>query len=162
LAIFVVRGNRDLDCIAAAALRSERISHGNARVWTTGDQCLGSLHVGSQLRDYSYSLAQESGIESRIASRGNRAAGGCQASKNVAPTRDDALAKLRSVSITATNNMVRQGSASCGNSGPLEALEHVVCLHFHPAAVLFKFFPASSRTSSSAFSLSDIVMNGRN
>ncbi|MGC2076402.1 MAG: hypothetical protein WA728_10300 [Xanthobacteraceae bacterium] len=75
-------------------------------------------------------------------------------------TRDDALAKLRGVSITATNNMVRQCSASCRNLGSLEALEHVVCLHFHPVAVLFKFFSASQPTSGSAFSLSNIVMNG--
>jgi hypothetical protein len=87
-----------------------------------------------------YSLAQESRIESRIASRGNCPLGGCQTSKNVALTRDDALAKLRRVSITAAHNMVRQCSASCGNLGPLEALQHVVCLHFHPAALLFKFF----------------------
>lgn len=58
-------------------------------------------------------------------------------------TRDDALAKLRGVSITATNDMVRQCSASRGNLRRLEALEHVVCLDFHPIAVLFKFFPAN-------------------
>jgi hypothetical protein len=108
----------------------------------------------TQVRSYAniLSLAQESRTERGIASPGNCAPGGCQASKNVATTRDDALAKLRGVSITATNNMVRQCSASCGNWGPLEALEHVVRPHFHAVAVLFKFFPASSRTCSSAFS----------
>jgi hypothetical protein len=107
------------------------------------------------------SLAQESRIESRIASRGNCPLGGCQTSKNVAPTRDDALAKLCCVSITATHNMVSQCSASCGNLSCLEALEHVVCFHFHSAALFFKFFAARYRSYISAFRLGNIVVNSR-
>ena len=106
-------------------------------------------------------LAQESRIESSIASRGHCPLGGCQASKNVALTSDDALAKLCCVSLTAAHNMVRQSTASCGNLGPSEALKHVVCLHFHPGALLFKFV-AASYTCTSAFRLSNIEVNGRN
>jgi len=84
----------------------------------------------------SCSLAQESRIESRIASRGNHPAGGCQTSKNIAVTRDDLVAKLRCISITTTHNMVRQCSAPCGKSlALLEALEHVVCVNRHTAAL---------------------------
>src|SRR5262249_15009003 len=44
-------------------------------------------------RTHSYSLAEVSRIESRIALRRNRPFGSCQTSKNVALTCDDALAK---------------------------------------------------------------------
>jgi hypothetical protein len=71
--------------------------------------------------------AQENCIESRIASRGNHASRGCQTSKNVALTPDDALAKLHSISITHSHNMVRQCGTSCGNLSLLETFEHVVC-----------------------------------
>jgi hypothetical protein len=105
------------------------------------------------------SLSQEGRTEGRIASPGNRAPGRRQTSKNVPATRDDALAKLRCVSITATHNMVSQCSASSGNVARLKALEHVVCLHFHSAAMFFKFF--ATRYPTSAFRLSNIVVNGR-
>jgi len=75
--------------------------------------------------------------------RGNYTPGGCETSKNVALTRDDTLAKLCCVSVTATHNMVRQPSASPGNSGSLDALEHVVCLYWHSAALSFEFLAAS-------------------
>jgi hypothetical protein len=73
-----------------------------------------------------FSLAQENCIESRIASRGNHASRGCQTSKNVALTPDDALAKLHSIFITHSHNMVRQCGTSCGNLSLLETFEHVV------------------------------------
>src|SRR5262249_46554365 len=92
-----------------------------------------------------FSLAQESRIESRIASRGNQTLGGCQASENIALARDDGLAMLRCVSITPAHNIVRQCNASCGKFflALLEALEHVVCPHWHTAALFYKFFAAS-------------------
>jgi len=84
-----------------------------------------------------YWLAQESRIESRIALRGNRPLSGCQASKNVALTRNDAFATLRCVPITHAHNTVRQCETSWGNLSLLKALEHVVCLHRHTAALFF-------------------------
>jgi hypothetical protein len=94
----------------------------------------------------SRSLAQKSRIESRIASRGNHTPAGCQASENIALTRDDGLTMLRRVSVTPAHNIVRQCDASCGKFFLvlLEALEHVVCEHWYPGALLFEFFTASS------------------
>jgi hypothetical protein len=49
--------------------------------------------------------------------------------------------------------------ASWGDLGLLKALKHVVCDHWHPAALLLEFIAAGYRTRS-AFRLSAIV--GRN
>jgi hypothetical protein len=67
----------------------------------------------------------------------NRTPGGCQASKNIALTRDDARATLRCVSFTTVHNMVRQRSASFGKLllVLLEAFEHVVSRHYYTCAV---------------------------
>ena len=99
-----------------------------------------------------FSLAQKSRIESRIASPGNRTLRGGEASENIALTRDDVLAKLRRISITAAHNIVGPCNASWGKFflALLQALEHVVCLHWHPAALFFKFL--ASRYRSSGFS----------
>jgi hypothetical protein len=51
--------------------------------------------------------------------------------------------------------MVRQCMTSSRNLSLLEAFEHVICSHWHTAALLLKFFATSYR--SSAFRLSDIV-----
>ena len=85
---------------------------------------------------------------------------GCQASKNIALTRDDALATLRCVSITTAHNVVRQCSASFGKLVlvPVEAFEHVVSRHWHTGAVLLKFLAASS----TLLCLSNVEMGGRN
>jgi len=109
-----------------------------------------------------YSLAEVSRIESRVALRRHRPLGSCQTSKNVSLTRDDALAKLRCVSIAPAHNVVRQCSTSSGKFCFLEACEHVVCLHWHTAALFLKFFAAGCCDCSSAFCLSNIVVNGRN
>jgi hypothetical protein len=110
-----------------------------------------------------FSLAQKSRIESRIASRGNHTLGGCQASEDIALTRDDGLTMLRRVSLTPAHNIVRQCNASCGKFFLVlfEALEHVVCEHWYPGALLFEFFTASSRDCS-VLRLSNIDMGGRN
>src|SRR6516225_7353882 len=84
-----------------------------------------------------YSLAQESRVESRIALRGNCPLSGCQTSKNVALTCNDAFATLHCVPITHAHNTVRQCETSWGNLSLLKALEHVVCLHRHTAALFF-------------------------
>src|SRR5262249_40873144 len=109
-----------------------------------------------------YSLAQESRVESRIALRGNCPLSGCQTSKNVALTRNDAFATLRCVPITHAHNTVRQCETSWGNLSLLKALEHVVCLHRQTAALFFQFFPASHRCCMSASRLRNIVVNCRN
>jgi hypothetical protein len=109
------------------------------------------------------SLAQESRIESRIASRGNQTPSLCQASENIALTRDDGLAMLICVSVTAAHNNLRHCSASCGEFvlALLETFEHVVCQHWHCAALFYKFFAARSRNCS-LLRLSNIEMGGRN
>ena len=117
---------------------------------------------------HAFLLAQESRIESRIASRGNRSPGGCQASENIAAARGNTSAKLRCVSITHAYNIVRQYNASFGKFFLvlLETFEHVVCLHWHTAAQLYKFFAASYRGCSAFFRivlrLSNIEVDGRN
>jgi hypothetical protein len=90
------------------------------------------------------SLPYEKCIESRVASAGNQPPGGCQTSENVAMTRDDSLAMLRCVSIAATHNIVRQGDASSVKLilVLLETLKHIVCLHRHTGALLFKLLAA--------------------
>jgi hypothetical protein len=109
------------------------------------------------------SLAQKSRIECRIASRGNQTPGGCQASENIALTRDDRLAVLRRISVTSAPNIVRQCSASCGKFflALLQTFEHVVCLHWHSTALFDEFSAASSR-SCLVLRLSNIEMGGRN
>jgi hypothetical protein len=114
------------------------------------------------------SLAYESHIESRIASRGSRTPGGCQASENIAAARGNASAKLRCVSVTHAYNIVRQGNASFGKLFLvlLETFEHVVSLHWHTAALFYKCFAASYRDCSAFFRivlrLSNIEVDGRN
>jgi len=90
------------------------------------------------------SLAQKSGIESRIASPGDGTFSGCQASENIALTRDDVLAALRRISITHAHNIVGPCNASCGKFFLvlLQALEHVVRLDGHAVAPFFKFLTA--------------------
>ena len=102
------------------------------------------------IRFNSSSLTQKSRIESRIASTGNRTLGSGQASENIALTRDDVLAKLRCIPITAAHNIVGPCNASCGKFFLvlLQALEHVVCLNRHTATLSFKFLAARYRSSS--------------
>jgi hypothetical protein len=114
-------------------------------------------------------LARENRIESRIASRGNRTPGGCQAPENIAATRDNLLATLHCVSFTHAHNMVRQCSASFGQFCLvlLETFEHVVSVHWHTVALICKFFAASYRDCRSilfrtVFRLSNIEMDARN
>src|SRR5215510_9502664 len=89
-------------------------------------------------------LAQKNRIESRIASPRNRTPGCCQASENIALARDDVLAKLRCVSITASHNIVGPCYASSGKFFLIlfQALEHVVCLNWHTGALPLKFLAA--------------------
>jgi len=86
----------------------------------------------------------ESGIERRIASPGDGTLGGCQASENIALTRDDVLATLRCISFTHAHNIVGPCNASCGKFFLvlLQALEHVVRLDGHAIALFFKFLTA--------------------
>jgi hypothetical protein len=85
-----------------------------------------------------------------MALRGNHPLGGSQASENVALTRGDGLAMLHCISITATHNIVGVCNASWGKFFLVlqEAFQHVVCLHRHSAALLYKFFAAHSRSCS--------------
>jgi hypothetical protein len=101
-------------------------------------------------------LAEISRVEGGIALPGNSPLGGCQTSKNVALARKDPFAKLRCVSITHAHNVMRQCGTSCGNLSLFKALKHVVCGHWHAAALLLKFFAASYRNCS-AFPVSSIV-----
>jgi hypothetical protein len=55
-----------------------------------------------------------SGIQSRIASRGNHTPGGYQASENIALTHNDAFAMSFRVSFAPAHNLFRQCNASCG------------------------------------------------
>ena len=109
-----------------------------------------------------FSLAQKSRIESRIASPGNRTLRGGEASENIALTRDDVLAKLRRISLTVAHNIVGPCNASWGKLflALLQALEHVVCLHWHPAALFFKFLAARYRGS--GFSRIVLRLSSRN
>ena len=70
---------------------------------------------------------------------------------------------LRCVSVAPTHNIVRQDDTSCVKLFLilLEALEHVVCLNRHTAALLFKLLAAGQPTRSSVFCLSIIVVNDR-
>jgi hypothetical protein len=119
-------------------------------------------------QDSRCSLAHESRIESRIASRGDRTLSGCQASEYIAAARDNASAKLRCVSVTRAYNIIRQCNASFGKFFLvlLETFEHIVCLHWHTAALFYKFFAASYRDCSAFFwtvlRLNDIEMDARN
>jgi hypothetical protein len=115
------------------------------------------------------SLARENRIESRIASRGNRTPGGCQAPENIAATRDDLLATLHCVSFTPAHNMVRQCSAAFGQFCLilLETLEHVVSVHWHTVALTCKLVATSYRDCGSilfrtVFRLSNVEMGARN
>jgi len=101
------------------------------------------------------SLAEISRVESGIALRGNSPLGGCQTSKNVALAREHPFAKLHCVSFAHTDNVVRQCMTSWGDPGLLKALKHVVCSHWHAAALLLKFFAAGRARS--AFRLSAIA-----
>src|SRR4029453_2869331 len=98
---------------------------------------------------FCFSLAQKSRIESRIASPGNRTLRGGQASENIALTRDDVLAKLRCISFTVAHNIIGPSNASWGQLflALLQALEHVVCLHWPAATLFFKFLAARHRSS---------------
>ena len=113
--------------------------------------------------------ARENRIESRIASRGNRTPGGCQAPQNITATRDNLLATLYCVSFTAAHNMVRQCSASLGQFCLilLHTFEHVVSVHWHTVALICKFVAASYRDCRSTLfrtvlRLSNIEMDARN
>ena len=74
------------------------------------------------------SLAQESRIESSIASPGNRTFSGCQAFKNVTLTRYDVLAKLCCISITHAHDIIGPRNASWRKSFVVlfQTFEHVV------------------------------------
>jgi hypothetical protein len=90
------------------------------------------------------SLAQKSGIESCIASPGDGALSGCQASEDIALTRDDVLTTLRCISFTHAHNIIGPCNASCGKFFLvlLQAFQHVVRLDGHAAALFFKFLTA--------------------
>ncbi|MGB8617292.1 MAG: hypothetical protein WCD65_07150, partial [Pseudolabrys sp.] len=107
----------------------------------------------------SFSLAQESHIEGRVALRGNYLRGGSQASENIALTRYDGLAMLQCVSVTTVHNIFRHCNASCGNFSLalLEALAQIVREHGHTAALFLKLFTASQCNSSR---LSNIEVHG--
>jgi hypothetical protein len=72
---------------------------------------------------------------------------GCQTSKNIALARDNGLAMLSCVPFAPAHNIVRQSSASSGKVLLVlcQAFEHVVCLHRHSTALLYKFLTARSR-----------------
>ncbi len=110
----------------------------------------------------SFSPARKSRIESRMALRGNHTLGGSQASENIASARGDRLAMLHCISITATHNIVGVCNTSWGKFFLvlLQALEHIVCLHWHADAVFLKFFAATSCPA--FFRLSNIKLGGRN
>jgi hypothetical protein len=78
-------------------------------------------------------------------------------------TRDDSLAMLRCVSVAPAHNIVRQNDASSVKLFLvlLEALEHIVCLYRHTAALLFKLLAAGQPTRSSGFPLSITVVDDR-
>jgi hypothetical protein len=111
-------------------------------------------------------LAYKSGIEGRIASRGNRTSGGCQASNNVTLTEGHALAKLRCVSIAPAHYIVRQCSAFFGGKSVLvlcEAFEWVVSKDKYTGAKFLRHLFAASYVRSPAFlCLSNVEMGGRN
>jgi|SRR6478752_305134 hypothetical protein len=97
-----------------------------------------------------------------MALRRNHTLGGSQASENIALTGRDCLAMLHCISITAAHNIVGLFNASWRKFFLvlLQALEHIVCLHWHAAALFLKFFAATCR--SAFFRLSNIKLGGRN
>jgi hypothetical protein len=109
-----------------------------------------------------FSSARENRIEGRFALRGNHTLGGPQASENIASARGDGLAILHCISVTAAHNIVGVRNASWGKFFLvlLQALEHIVCLHWHADAVFLKFFAATSCPA--FFRLSNIKLGGRN
>jgi hypothetical protein len=109
-----------------------------------------------------FSSARENRIEGRFALRGNHTLGGPQASENIASARGDGLAILHCISVTAAHNIVGVCNASWGKFFLvlLQALEHIVCLHWHADAVFLKFFAATSCPA--FFRLSNIKLGGRN
>jgi hypothetical protein len=146
----------------------------NQKSWPDGlrgRQSLRSLHPpsGTVCRCYctpAFLLADEDRIQSRITLRGNGTSGGCQASENIAATRDNTSATLRCVSITPAHNMVCQYNALFGKIALVrfETFEHVICAHGHPVALFCKFFAAShGRCSSrSVLRLSRMKVGGKN
>ena len=105
------------------------------------------LHQPSSLslsHSFSFSPTRKNCIESRMALRGNHTLGGSQASENIALTCGDGLAVLHCISIAATHNIVGLCNASWGKFFLvlLQALEHIICLHWHAAALFLKFFAA--------------------
>ena len=110
----------------------------------------------------SFSPARKSRIESGMALRGNHTFGGSQASENIASTRGDGLAMLHCISVTAAHNIVGVCNASWGKFFLvlLQALEHIVCLHWRADAVFLKFFAATGCPA--FFRLSNIKLGGRN
>ena len=75
--------------------------------------------------------------------------GGRQASENIALTRDDVLAELRSISVTSAHNVVGPNNASWRKVFMVlsQTFEHVVCLHRHTGALPLQFFTARRRAS---------------
>jgi len=108
------------------------------------------------------SLPQVCGIESRITSRGNQTPSGCQASEDVALTGDDCLTMLRRISLTPAHNIMGRCNASSGKffSILFETFEHVVCSHWHTAALVYKLLAARSPRRS-ALCLSNVEVGGR-
>jgi hypothetical protein len=103
------------------------------------------------VREFPLSLAQTSGIESRIALRGNHIPGGGQETDNIAlRARDDALAKPAPVSVSRSNNIKRQRRASFGKFvlALLKALENIIRLHGHATALFLDCIAARNRSSS--------------
>ena len=100
----------------------------------------------------------------------------CQASDNIAlRTRNDALANLRCISITAAENIIGQSSAPCRKFflALLETRENAGCARWHAhwhahcaaAALFFDFLAASNRSSVFFWivlrRVSDIVVGAR-
>jgi hypothetical protein len=110
------------------------------------------------------SRAQISRIQSRIASRGHRAPGGCQTCEDTASARDVALTTLCCVPVTPADNIVRQRSTSFGKLVlvPFEAVEHVVSEYHYTGALFLQLLAASYRSCPALLRLSSVEMGGRN
>jgi len=97
-----------------------------------------------------FASAEASGIEGRIALWGNIILGHRQATDNISlRPRDDALAKTARVSVAHPNNIERQCRAFFGQFVLvlLKALENIIRLHRHTAALFFDRVAAGDRSS---------------
>jgi hypothetical protein len=115
-------------------------------------------------RSNRFSSAQASGVESRIALRGDPTPCGGQATDNIAlRARNDALAKTARVSVTCAYNIERQCTAPFGKFVLvlLKALENIIRLHGYAAALLLDCIAASNR-GPGLFCVSKVVVDTKN